>query len=150
MNKDRISKLPEGIHGEILSYLSAKDAAKTSVLSRSWRHTWSTSLASLDLPSPFVDFVNRPLRVHSFPFIKRFRLKVGGYCPSPILKSWIEAAVSYKIQELDLCVQQRRFLVPGHLFSCESLKVLKLRGWECFIGTSCLPETITESQDPSS
>ncbi|XP_050234613.1 putative F-box/FBD/LRR-repeat protein At1g78760 [Mercurialis annua] len=137
--EDRISKLPEAIHCQILSYLSTKDAAKTSVLSRSWRHAW-TSLADLDLHSPrdvnrksFVDFVNRALTVRSFPIIKRFRLNIQGDCSSSNVKSWIEAAVSYKVEELDLCIGQGGVDLLGRLFSCESLRVLKFEGRGGFI-----------------
>ncbi|XP_021734420.1 putative FBD-associated F-box protein At5g53635 [Chenopodium quinoa] len=39
-NSDRISNLPEPIKTHILSYLSTRDAARTSILSSSWRALW--------------------------------------------------------------------------------------------------------------
>ncbi|XP_050231025.1 F-box/FBD/LRR-repeat protein At1g16930-like [Mercurialis annua] len=146
--EDRISNLPNEIQCEILSRLSTKDAATTSVLSRCWRHKW-TALADLDLHTPrtvnlkpFLDFVSRALAVRSFPSIKRFRLQMDGDCPSSSLKSWIEAAVRYKIEELHLCIKQGGIPVPGHLFRCGSVKVLKLQGRGCYIDKNYFPETI--------
>ncbi|KMT01717.1 hypothetical protein BVRB_9g211720 [Beta vulgaris subsp. vulgaris] len=39
-NSDRISNLPEHIRREILSYLSTRDAVRSSILSSSWRALW--------------------------------------------------------------------------------------------------------------
>ncbi|XP_050216442.1 putative F-box/FBD/LRR-repeat protein At1g78760 [Mercurialis annua] len=130
--EDILSKLPEEIHSEILSHLSTKDAVRSSVLSRSWRHTW-TSLADLDLDlhgpvddtlNSFVDSVNTALTFRSFPLVKTFRLKIEGEYSSSSLKSWIEAAISYKIQELDLCIRRAGF--PEINISMPNLKILRL------------------------
>ncbi|KAL9237295.1 hypothetical protein vseg_011863 [Gypsophila vaccaria] len=45
---DRISKLPDEILSMILAPLPLQEAARTSVLSKRWRHVWSSSL-KLDL-----------------------------------------------------------------------------------------------------
>ncbi|KAK9926521.1 hypothetical protein M0R45_023748 [Rubus argutus] len=42
MELDKISNLPSGITENFFSYFSIKEAARTSVLSKDWRHRWTT------------------------------------------------------------------------------------------------------------
>ena len=49
---DRLSSLPAQLQDEILVRLDLRDAVRTSVLSRTWRHLWK-SLSVLSLSFPF-------------------------------------------------------------------------------------------------
>ncbi|KAL3629727.1 hypothetical protein CASFOL_026949 [Castilleja foliolosa] len=55
---DKISQLPEPILHHILSFLSQKDAARTCVLSKSWRYLWCAR--------PVIDFYESAFRSHCF------------------------------------------------------------------------------------
>ncbi|CAL8172415.1 unnamed protein product [Prunus armeniaca] len=55
--EDRISKLPQEVVVRIVSLLTLKEAAATSILSRRWRYVWaSTTTLNLDA----VNFEDRP------------------------------------------------------------------------------------------
>ncbi|KAJ4765535.1 F-box/FBD/LRR protein [Rhynchospora pubera] len=119
---DRISFLPEDIKISILSRLEVKDAVRTSVLTRSWRHTW-TLLPSLRLGrylDPLGDtsknFDSRPV---SSTWIKRVRSLVSSLRgplihfqlslrldtdPSNLLRRLLDLLLKKGgVQTLDLC-----------------------------------------------
>ncbi|KAL3635092.1 hypothetical protein CASFOL_022146 [Castilleja foliolosa] len=58
---DRISELPQPILHHILSFLHQNDAVKTSVLSKSWRHLWSSS--------PKIEFLQKLFNGNNETFI---------------------------------------------------------------------------------
>ncbi|KAF7116812.1 hypothetical protein RHSIM_RhsimUnG0013000 [Rhododendron simsii] len=77
---DIISSLPENVLHHILSFLSTKDAIRSSVLSTKWKYLW-TSIANIDLKETyhlarekedgsFLDFVERVLLLHDASDIK--------------------------------------------------------------------------------
>jgi hypothetical protein len=64
-NKDRISGLDEAIRYSILSHLSTKDAATTSVLSKKWENTWrSVPHINFDSASFSHDYARMRSAVH--------------------------------------------------------------------------------------
>ena len=46
---DRLSSLPDDVIGRILSFLPARQAARTTQLSRRWRRVWPADVAALNL-----------------------------------------------------------------------------------------------------
>ncbi|MED6156179.1 hypothetical protein PIB30_012194 [Stylosanthes scabra] len=113
---DRISDLPKGILHDILGKLPDKDAAKTCVLSKSWRQTWFSfpilSLCSDDLPSSpkdiFIDYVTKRLmRLHDQSLtIKEFKLTLGYTIDRRQLAhhidQWIQMAIESGVEVLEL------------------------------------------------
>ncbi|XP_002520241.2 F-box/FBD/LRR-repeat protein At5g56420 [Ricinus communis] len=142
-NDDRISGLPEPILCHILSSLDTVDAVKSSILSRIWRHNW-TSVADLKIHDSlcpnrrskraklahmksFVDLLNRVLMLHKHPYIERLSLTLNNAYSTSDINSWILVAVTHNVEELALSIRNECTLqLPKILFTCESLKVLKL------------------------
>ncbi|KAL3636562.1 hypothetical protein CASFOL_018861 [Castilleja foliolosa] len=102
---DRISELPQPILHHILSFLTQNDAVKTSVLSKSWRHLWSSSpnieflqelfngnketfLSVLD--NTLQKYLDRNLSIH------RFSLQLTQLDPqlSSLLEKWVPILVT--------------------------------------------------------
>ena len=63
---DRISKLPEEVQPQILSFLPAQEAVRTCILARTWRHVWKFTrrvLITVKSVQEVREFVDRLLRV---------------------------------------------------------------------------------------
>ncbi|EEF42140.1 hypothetical protein RCOM_1208990 [Ricinus communis] len=75
----------------------------------------------------FVDFMNRVLMLHKHPYIERLSLTLNNAYSTSDINSWISGAVTHNIEELALSIRNECTLqLPKILFTCESLKVLKL------------------------
>ncbi|XP_027348158.1 putative FBD-associated F-box protein At5g22720 [Abrus precatorius] len=116
--QDYISKLPNSILCNILSFLKVKEAVKTSVLSSKWRHTYAnpTNLV-LDAdnmlkgeytdPNIFLRNVNQYLsRVKNVQKIDKLKVcstfsHNNGYTD---LDEWIRFATKRNVEEVDLCL----------------------------------------------
>ncbi|KAH7843637.1 hypothetical protein Vadar_019032 [Vaccinium darrowii] len=134
---DIISSLPENVLLHILSFLSTKDAIRTSILSRKWEYLWtSISIIELDGAYPLaakkkkrhlLDFVERVLLLHDASDIKILILVLYKRVNSSRLSSWICALIRHNIEELDLSLHwNTQPILPCCLFTCQSLVVLKL------------------------
>ncbi|RWR94903.1 F-box domain-containing protein [Cinnamomum micranthum f. kanehirae] len=142
---DRISNLPRDILSHIISFLPIEDAVVTTVLSRTWRNILS-SLTTLDfeyscLPpmerreEKFIDLINQILDNHNVD-IQKFRVVFGHNCwYTPHVNRWIQFVVTHHVQELEFVISlegrpsdfgPKQKSLPGCLFTCESLRVLKL------------------------
>ncbi|KAL1189768.1 F-box/LRR-repeat protein [Cardamine amara subsp. amara] len=126
---DVISKLPEELLCHILSYLSTKEAALTSLLSKRWRDLF-TLIPSLDFDdsifmpclSPeecprtsFREFVNRVLALQSNSPITKFSLICHKGVDEDLVGDWIVEALRRGATDLTLIV-----LFPSRLYSLPS------------------------------
>ncbi|KAJ4748278.1 F-box/RNI-like superfamily protein [Rhynchospora pubera] len=138
---DTIGNLPECIKHKILVYLPIKEAVRTSILSKSWRHTWST------IPDLVIDnsiksnshqnkgnleesrnekFVNQLVSCHKGN-LHKFKLsgkKLCGFLPSRWMQTLSQKQISELILEAEI---EERLHIGGNGFSCcLKLKVLVL------------------------
>ncbi|KAJ3708267.1 hypothetical protein LUZ61_011972 [Rhynchospora tenuis] len=139
-----ICNLPECIKHKILVHLPIKNAVRTSILSKNWRHTWST------IPDLIVDcsinsnphqnhgreeessnekFVDRLLSCHRGNLNK---FKLSGLELSMVdIKPWMQILSQKQISELILEAYTNKFVVSFGIDFCLKLKVLVLS--RCFI-----------------
>ncbi|KAG5551550.1 hypothetical protein RHGRI_009828 [Rhododendron griersonianum] len=136
-NNDIISSLPGNVLHHILSFLSTKDAIRTSILSTKWEYLW-TSISNIDLNDtcPWIgkkedrsllDFVDRVFHFHDASDIKSLTVKSSELVNSSRVNSWISASMRHNIEELNLSLSWKaQPVLPCHLFTCQSLVTLKL------------------------
>ncbi|XP_012851149.1 PREDICTED: F-box/LRR-repeat protein At3g26922-like [Erythranthe guttata] len=124
---DRISHLPVEVRIHILSLLSLKEAARTSVLSFSWLNLWKHTPSLhfeadiesdvswnelIDSAGPkYVKMVNRVVESHKSLAIKEFKINFpldASYANSPITR-WLEFAFSRHVQRLELHLDDPEF-----------------------------------------
>ncbi|XP_050288654.1 F-box protein At4g22280-like [Quercus robur] len=158
-NKSRkgINNLPDPILQHILSYLSTKEAVRTSILSKRWKYLW-TSIPKIDFNEGapdrrmmFMKFVERVLALHGPSNIKRFSLSCNVQYDTSCINGWMRSVVKHKVQVLDLYLRnfQEPLALPPCLFTCESLEVLILHMFHSLklpssISFSCLKKLTLE------
>ncbi|XP_062011818.1 putative FBD-associated F-box protein At3g50710 [Rosa rugosa] len=145
VNKDRISALPDEVLYHILSFLKTEDVVMTIFLSRRWKNIWA-SVPSLDFCDqenpdtiPFSRFIDNVLFFRDSTDIHKFRLHSISVEDFDRICGWIGAAIRRNVVELDLSVKyyggdedhQQIFKLPKSVFTCKTLRVLKL--WSNFI-----------------
>nr|AFK36799.1 unknown [Lotus japonicus] len=141
---DRISSLPDEPLCHILSFLQTQEAAATSVLSKRWRHLW-TSVPTLDFDFDEKIYSNMGRPSYCFEKfiyatilardarqpIRSFRLKyeAEAYCRNADVNVWVNTVLQRGIENLHLWMSKfcRRNNVL-RIVSCKTLVVLKLRG----------------------
>ncbi|KAL7083891.1 hypothetical protein ACP275_14G189600 [Erythranthe tilingii] len=141
---DRISRLPDEILVEILSFLSVKESARTSVLSSRWTNLWKhTTRLYLDMDggsssrktkhfefrgrlirrntsSEYVRWVDRVLESHKALVLKEFVIRscLGVQHEEPITR-WLEYAFARQVHSLELslepCNDDRMYGLPREL-----------------------------------
>ncbi|XP_022771905.1 F-box/FBD/LRR-repeat protein At1g13570-like isoform X2 [Durio zibethinus] len=164
VESDRISNLPWDVLNSILMHLPLRDAARTSLLSRTWKYKW-TNLSQFVIddkcfPNSLPDkarwgevrrIFNHVRSNHSGP-IEKFKLAAYCYPDHSDLDEWIIFLTFNGIKELilqDFSVI-RRFKLPPCLFSCPQLICLELHGCifklpTTFGGFNCLKSlTLTQ------
>ncbi|KAG6779652.1 hypothetical protein POTOM_016046 [Populus tomentosa] len=151
--RDGISALPDEIIIHILSFLTPKDAAITSLLSRRWRNLW-TFIPNLNFnvnhmarPDPlmrrraFVRMVSNVLSLHSGQNINKFWICYELDCRSArYIDKWISFAIERKVENLildlteeqEIDVDPEMYTFPCFFFSDEkalsSIKYLRIAG----------------------
>ncbi|CAH1441126.1 unnamed protein product [Lactuca virosa] len=143
--EDRISNLPGHLIDTILERFRTEFAARLSVLSKKWRHRWTT-IRTLVFDkyfsskfatngylgcNGFIRIINTVLILHKGPILK-FHLHI----PNISLDSFQEvdqfiALLSRNgVRELKLTNSNECYRLPSHLFSCLELTKLELQN--CF------------------
>ncbi|KAK3439577.1 hypothetical protein EUGRSUZ_C04095, partial [Eucalyptus grandis] len=142
---DYISELPVAIILHIFSFLTTKDAIKTSVLSKRWRSTWtanphiSFSMPECDNRSMFRSFMAivdavllrcTAIKVKSFLFYAPrldclIESSHTGWLRSvagPTIDSWLRFAVEHDIEEVSMTLRNDNFYgIPKFFFRCTTL-----------------------------
>lgn len=150
---DLVSSLPEEVLCHILSFMSTKEAALTSVLSKRWLSLW-TLVPNLDVDDSvflhpeegkreregilqsFMDFVERVLALQGDSPIKRFSLKCKTGIDQDRVNLWIRNVLRRGVSDLELCLDFPRFgssdnddedyQLPWEMFESKTLVDLKL------------------------
>ncbi|EOA15493.1 hypothetical protein CARUB_v10004737mg [Capsella rubella] len=138
--RDRISTLPEAITCHILSFLPTKEAASTSVLSKTWRYLFAY-VPNLDLDdsvylnprnkhdisTSFMDFVDRVLALQGNSPLHKFSLKVRDRVDPVRVIPWIHNVLERCVFDLDLHLAfESEFLLPSEVYMSKTLVRLKL------------------------
>ncbi|ESQ44167.1 hypothetical protein EUTSA_v10005909mg [Eutrema salsugineum] len=153
-SRDLISGLPDCLICHILSFVSTKEAASTSILAKRWRYLfaltpnlvfddsvyqnpemvnqkkytfpWITKKES-KIPRSFVDFVDRVLVLHQNPLLNRFSLKCEDVVHPAIAIGWILKVLDRGVLDLDLHFSTELHCpLPSEMFVSETLVRLKI------------------------
>ncbi|CAI0458413.1 unnamed protein product [Linum tenue] len=144
---DRISNVPANAIEQILTLLPIKDAARTSILSRNWRHHWR-SIPQLVFDGSFAPHPNtgpylpdekkvlvdiyEALLVHDGR-VTKFELSIPGFSEDcQQIYKLIPHLASKGVQELALRFSVGQIKLPSSLFTACHLTVLKLQ--HCSVG----------------
>jgi hypothetical protein len=108
---DRFSTLPDDILTHIMKFMVTKEAVQTGILSKRWKHVWTT-LASLIVNSNqfqqaefFKMFLSRLLQQNDLLVaLKKIEVKHNGLIRSRLLEEIINSAISHQMEELVLHV----------------------------------------------
>jgi len=129
-NEDRLSDLPDCVILHILSFLNAKQAVRTSILSLRWRDLWKrlpalilhySYFSTIQIFNKFVSRVltlrDSSLALHSLVF---------SHNQPRIIKKVVNYAISHNVQRLGLSVRCDIAQIPPSVFSCQTLTHLEL------------------------
>ncbi|XP_031269424.1 F-box/LRR-repeat protein 25-like [Pistacia vera] len=137
-NLDRISALPDSILHRILSFLSLKQAVRTSVLSKSWKETWHTCpilvLGDFARAKEELKFIEQTLLNRHMEMISLRKLVISLSCfwNDPEFAALVDRCVCFAIgsnvKELKLQFPfcWGRYNLPQIVFCAKSIDVLEL------------------------
>uniref|UniRef100_A0A0E0LS58 F-box domain-containing protein n=1 Tax=Oryza punctata TaxID=4537 RepID=A0A0E0LS58_ORYPU len=135
---DRLSALPDALLFRIVSHLKAREAVRTSGLSKRWRHVWA-SAPRVDVRYPcacdgravdqkrFHDFVTI-LLLRRRPLVPFKALRLSWSHDEDDMSAWIVHAVRRGAEEIDLSARRHQgYPVPDYTnFISPKIKILKL------------------------
>ncbi|KAI9117309.1 hypothetical protein K1719_011475 [Acacia pycnantha] len=131
--KDVISELPDSLLHHILSFLSTRDAIRTSLLARRWKFLWTYlsdfNMKVEDRHKQIIHLFNQVDTIlEKAKFIKRFSLQAYEDVYVDKVYCWIiTLLLKHKIQELELSLNLRSpFLLANYLTVLKSLNVMNL------------------------
>ncbi|CAH9126554.1 unnamed protein product [Cuscuta epithymum] len=145
--KDRISGLPGDLLDHILGFLPISDAARTSALSTVWRDVW-LSLSQLIFDTNFFDHIRPFIAESAMSVINKILMKHNGpirkfvfhFCMFYLVREdanksrwvefdeWLLFLTRNRVEELDLSFLPCAYILPDFIFSCSTLKKLRLFG----------------------
>jgi hypothetical protein len=152
INKDMISNLPDNVLIHILSFLSTKNAIKTSILSTKWRHLWTyLSVFYFRISYPFrsyslLDAVATLVHKSNHHLLEINRLTI--HVPQVTLgahkvTSLVTSLLSLKVQHLQFSIDDLNYLntsclLPRGFSASYSLSKLKLNlgGYTLYISNA--------------
>lgn len=147
---DRISNLPDSILLHILSFMSTKEAIRTSTLSTRWRDLWvflpiidmddglkpeSAEDSMLEKPwernfmskYSFVVLVSKALLYRDTLCLRKFCLGLNMSVSLRVFKGWISAAIDHNVEVLDLNLRGKtEYVFPSSFFISKSLCTLAI------------------------
>jgi len=136
--EDMLSNFPDGILLHILSFLDAKYAVQTCVLSTRWRYLWKL-IPTLILHSSkfstlkqFSKFVSKILTLRDTSIsLHALDLDRHGHIEPRILKKILDYVCSHNthLQKLEISIRGDDRLVMRTISSCHALTSLKLSVW---------------------
>lgn len=151
--------LPDNLLCQILSNLSTKEAALTSVLSKRWRYLFAL-VPNLDFESfssqhpdhtSFIDFVDRVLRLRGEDHVNKFTLKCGDGFEDEDVYPWISNVLRHGVSDFSLHVSSSLvYWLPSKVFASKTLVRLKIGpedGPKVRLRNFCLPRLKTLSLD---
>ncbi|KAJ0666238.1 putative F-box domain, leucine-rich repeat domain superfamily, F-box-like domain superfamily [Helianthus annuus] len=133
---DRLSSLPDDLIHKILSFVRAKHAVQTSVLSSRWRYIW-TSIPCLNLSCKdfhmlpkFSKFVKHALSGRNNQIeVSSVKLTSRGKVVQPCVERILSYAFSHNVEQMNIIfLPEKNIEFPVSLFSSQSLKNLTLTG----------------------
>ncbi|EOA23943.1 hypothetical protein CARUB_v10017159mg [Capsella rubella] len=163
-SKDVINSLPDNLLCHILSNLSTKEAALTSLLSKRWRYLFAfvpnldfNAFSSLQPETvlqdqtSFIDFVDRVLKLRGKDHINKFSLKCGDGIQDEDVFPWILNALRHGVSDLALHVSPSLvYWLPSKVFASKTLVRLKIGpkdGPRIKLRNVCLPKLKTLNLD---
>ncbi|XP_074272096.1 putative F-box/FBD/LRR-repeat protein At1g78760 [Silene latifolia] len=135
--EDRLSSLPNELKTDIVSRLPIRQALKTSILSRGWKHTFSSLPRLAFFEHQFLSVPNSSRRLVELIDWTLANRDESELCtlainfnifekPCLTLKStWINFAVEHNVQYLHIIAQIEETGLPSSLFTCRTLTVFK-------------------------
>ncbi|XP_045822435.1 putative F-box/FBD/LRR-repeat protein At1g78760 [Trifolium pratense] len=130
--EDRLSDLSECVLLHILSFLSAKQAVQTCILSKRWNNLWKLlptlrlSSSNFDTQDGFTQFTTKILSLRDYSTAHYLRFCSKDMVDSQLLECILNCAVSQNLQRLLISLLYYNIHIPACIFSCHTLTSLKL------------------------
>jgi hypothetical protein len=131
--EDRLGDLPECVLLHLLSFLTAKEAVQTCILSTRWKNLWKhlpivrISSSYFNTMDGFTEFIAQFLSLRDDSTALDYLLfNSKGMVEPQILERILKYAVSHNVQQLLIVLNYNIEHIPSCIFSCLTLTSLKL------------------------
>jgi hypothetical protein len=114
--EDRLSALPDGVLGVIISLLPTKDGARTQILASQWRHLWHSSPLNIDYRDltgadknnrsrVAAEAISRIFSAHQIKATRRLSIKTDrgllNFPSDPQQDAWLDSPTLNGLQEIE-------------------------------------------------